>query len=169
MHCGEARSAARSLRSAADGRSSGSLRSSACSVPSIRFVHPSRQSSSPGKRAHRAPCRRGRKRPPSVRVLRFVDNVYDYMHAADVLVTKPGGLSTAERSWPRSPWFSVSRCRPGGTERSRARRGRSCARTSQTSELRRCSTLFSGIRIDKKDDCSSEAPGAANARSEARR
>ncbi len=31
-----------------------------------------------------------------VRVLRFVENVYDYMHAADVLLTKPGGLSTAE-------------------------------------------------------------------------
>jgi processive 1,2-diacylglycerol beta-glucosyltransferase len=31
-----------------------------------------------------------------VRVLRFVDNVYDYMHAADALVTKPGGLSSAE-------------------------------------------------------------------------
>jgi processive 1,2-diacylglycerol beta-glucosyltransferase len=25
-----------------------------------------------------------------------VDNVYDYMHAADVLVTKPGGLTAAE-------------------------------------------------------------------------
>jgi len=31
-----------------------------------------------------------------VRALRFVDNVYDYMHAADAFVTKPGGLSTAE-------------------------------------------------------------------------
>ncbi|HEV7178677.1 MAG TPA: glycosyltransferase [Candidatus Baltobacteraceae bacterium] len=31
-----------------------------------------------------------------VRVLRFVENVYDYLHAADVFVTKPGGLSTAE-------------------------------------------------------------------------
>jgi processive 1,2-diacylglycerol beta-glucosyltransferase len=31
-----------------------------------------------------------------VRVVRFVNNVYDYMHAADVFVTKPGGLSTAE-------------------------------------------------------------------------
>lgn len=31
-----------------------------------------------------------------VRALRFVDNVYDYMHACDVLVTKPGGLSAAE-------------------------------------------------------------------------
>jgi processive 1,2-diacylglycerol beta-glucosyltransferase len=31
-----------------------------------------------------------------VRVLRFVDNVYEYMHAADVFLTKPGGLSSAE-------------------------------------------------------------------------
>ncbi len=31
-----------------------------------------------------------------VRALGFVENVYDYMHAADVLVTKPGGLTTAE-------------------------------------------------------------------------
>ena len=31
-----------------------------------------------------------------VRVLKFVANVFDYMHAADVFVTKPGGLSTAE-------------------------------------------------------------------------
>ncbi len=31
-----------------------------------------------------------------VRVLGFVGNVDDYMHAADVLVTKPGGLTSAE-------------------------------------------------------------------------
>jgi processive 1,2-diacylglycerol beta-glucosyltransferase len=31
-----------------------------------------------------------------LRVLRFVDNVYDYMHAADMLLTKPGGLTSAE-------------------------------------------------------------------------
>jgi len=31
-----------------------------------------------------------------VRTLRFVDNVFDYMHAADAFVTKPGGLSMAE-------------------------------------------------------------------------
>ena len=31
-----------------------------------------------------------------VRVLGFVQNVYDWMHAADVLVTKPGGLTTSE-------------------------------------------------------------------------
>ena len=28
-----------------------------------------------------------------VRALPFIENVYDYMHAADVLVTKPGGLT----------------------------------------------------------------------------
>jgi len=31
-----------------------------------------------------------------VRVLRFVDNVNEYMHACDTLVTKPGGLTSAE-------------------------------------------------------------------------
>jgi len=31
-----------------------------------------------------------------VRVLGFVENVFDWMHAADVLVTKPGGLTTSE-------------------------------------------------------------------------
>lgn len=31
-----------------------------------------------------------------VRVVRFVNNVHEYMHASDVLVTKPGGLTSAE-------------------------------------------------------------------------
>ncbi|MBV8372725.1 MAG: glycosyltransferase [Candidatus Eremiobacteraeota bacterium] len=31
-----------------------------------------------------------------VRSQQFIDNVYDYMHAADAFVTKPGGLSIAE-------------------------------------------------------------------------
>src|SRR5579884_2345081 len=31
-----------------------------------------------------------------VRVVRFVNNVHEYMHASDVLITKPGGLTTAE-------------------------------------------------------------------------
>lgn len=31
-----------------------------------------------------------------VRVLGFVENVFDWMHAADVFVSKPGGLSTSE-------------------------------------------------------------------------
>jgi processive 1,2-diacylglycerol beta-glucosyltransferase len=44
-----------------------------------------------------------------VRALRFVDNVYDYMHAADVLVTKPGGLTTAEALVARLP---IVLCKP---------------------------------------------------------
>lgn len=37
-----------------------------------------------------------RRAAADVRVLGFVENVFDWMHAADVLVTKPGGLSTSE-------------------------------------------------------------------------
>jgi len=34
--------------------------------------------------------------PIKVQVLGYVHNVYDYMHAADLLVTKPGGMTSAE-------------------------------------------------------------------------
>ena len=44
-----------------------------------------------------------------VRTVRFVDNVYDYMHAADVLVTKPGGLTTAEALIAQIP---IVLCKP---------------------------------------------------------
>ncbi len=51
-----------------------------------------------------------------VRALRFVDNVYDYMHAADVLVTKPGGLSTAEALVAQIPMV-LCKPLPGQEER----------------------------------------------------
>lgn len=51
-----------------------------------------------------------------VRALRFVDNVYDYMHAADVLVTKPGGLSSAEALVAGVPLI-LSKPLPGQEER----------------------------------------------------
>jgi processive 1,2-diacylglycerol beta-glucosyltransferase len=51
-----------------------------------------------------------------VRALRFVDNVYDYMHAADVLVTKPGGLSSAEALVAGVP-LVLSKPLPGQEER----------------------------------------------------
>jgi processive 1,2-diacylglycerol beta-glucosyltransferase len=51
-----------------------------------------------------------------VRVLRFVDNVYDYMHAADAFVTKPGGLSTAEALAAEVP-MALYRPLPGQEER----------------------------------------------------
>lgn len=51
-----------------------------------------------------------------VRALRWVENVYDYMHAADVLVTKPGGLTTAEALVARIPMV-LSKPLPGQEER----------------------------------------------------
>jgi processive 1,2-diacylglycerol beta-glucosyltransferase len=51
-----------------------------------------------------------------VRALRFVENVYDYMHAADVLVTKPGGLTTAEALVAQTPMV-IYKPLPGQEER----------------------------------------------------
>jgi processive 1,2-diacylglycerol beta-glucosyltransferase len=51
-----------------------------------------------------------------VRALRFIDNIYDYMHAADVLVTKPGGLSTAEALVAQIPMV-LCKPLPGQEER----------------------------------------------------
>ena len=51
-----------------------------------------------------------------VRVMRFVDNVYDYMHAADAFVTKPGGLSAAEALVARVPMI-LCKPLPGQEER----------------------------------------------------
>ena len=51
-----------------------------------------------------------------VRVLRFVENVYDYMHACDAFVTKPGGLSTAEALCAQIPMV-LCKPLPGQEER----------------------------------------------------
>ncbi|MBV9027919.1 MAG: hypothetical protein JO311_04840 [Candidatus Eremiobacteraeota bacterium] len=51
-----------------------------------------------------------------VRALRFIDNIYDYMHAADVLVTKPGGLTTAEALVAQIP-LVLCKPLPGQEER----------------------------------------------------
>jgi processive 1,2-diacylglycerol beta-glucosyltransferase len=51
-----------------------------------------------------------------VRALSFVENVYDYMHAADALVTKPGGLSTAEALVAQIPMV-LCKPLPGQEER----------------------------------------------------
>ena len=61
-------------------------------------------------------ARGGGERQLPVRVVRFVDNVYDYMHAADVFVTKPGGLSTAEALAARKP-IVLLKPLPGQEER----------------------------------------------------
>jgi processive 1,2-diacylglycerol beta-glucosyltransferase len=51
-----------------------------------------------------------------LRVRGFVDNVYDYMHASDVLLSKPGGLTTAEALAARLPMVLVKPL-PGQEER----------------------------------------------------
>ncbi len=51
-----------------------------------------------------------------VRALSFVENVHDYMHAADALVTKPGGLTTAEALVAQIPMV-LCKPLPGQEER----------------------------------------------------
>ena len=51
-----------------------------------------------------------------VRVLGFVDNVHDWMHASDALVTKPGGLTTSEALAAGTPMVLL-RPLPGQEER----------------------------------------------------
>jgi processive 1,2-diacylglycerol beta-glucosyltransferase len=46
----------------------------------------------------------------------FVDNVHDYMHASDLLITKPGGLTTSEALAARLPMLLVKPL-PGQEER----------------------------------------------------
>ncbi len=45
--------------------------------------------------------------PYPVEIRGFEENVYDYMHAADVLLTKPGGLSLSEALVARLPMMLV--------------------------------------------------------------
>lgn len=51
-----------------------------------------------------------------VRVVRFVNNVHEYMHASDVLITKPGGLTSAEALVARVPMV-LFKPLPGQEER----------------------------------------------------
>jgi processive 1,2-diacylglycerol beta-glucosyltransferase len=51
-----------------------------------------------------------------VRVVGFVNNVFDYMHASDVLLTKPGGLTSSEALSARIPMILVKPL-PGQEER----------------------------------------------------
>lgn len=51
-----------------------------------------------------------------LRIVRFIDNVYDYMHASDLLLSKPGGLTTAEALVSHLPMVLVKPL-PGQEER----------------------------------------------------
>ena len=71
-----------------------------------------------GRNAHleRRVAERSANVPYETRVLGFVDNVYDYMHASDVIITKPGGLTTSEALAAELPMIIV-RPLPGQEER----------------------------------------------------
>jgi len=51
-----------------------------------------------------------------LRVFGFVDNVYDYMHASDVLLSKPGGLTSSEALSAQLPMVLIKPL-PGQEER----------------------------------------------------
>ncbi len=51
-----------------------------------------------------------------LRIVHFIDNVYDYMHASDLLLSKPGGLTTAEALVADLPMVLVKPL-PGQEER----------------------------------------------------
>ena len=54
--------------------------------------------------------------PYPIRVVRFVNNVHDYMHASDLLITKPGGLTSSEALAARLPMV-LFKPLPGQEER----------------------------------------------------
>ena len=68
------------------------------------------------RRLERRVVEEARRDGADVRVLGFVENVFDWMHAADVLVTKPGGLTTSEALAARLPMVLL-RPLPGQEER----------------------------------------------------
>ena len=68
------------------------------------------------RRLERHVAEQARRHGADVRVLGFVENVFDWMGAADVLVTKPGGLTTSEALAARVPMVLL-RPLPGQEER----------------------------------------------------
>ncbi len=87
--------------------------------------------------------------PYPLRVFGFVDNVFDYMHASDVLLSKPGGLTSSEALAARLPMVLV-RPLPGPEERNTRYlvERKAAVRTSTEEELARAvrDILTSGDR-----------------------
>ncbi len=102
-----------------------------------------------------------------VRVLRFVDNVYDYMHACDAFVTKPGGLSVAEALAARIPMV-LCKPLPGQEERNaRFLIDRGAATDVQT--LRDLGDTLASVLCDEERRRKMMAASARAARPEAAR
>lgn len=73
-----------------------------------------------------------------VRVLRFVENVHEYMHASDLLITKPGGMTSSEALAARLPMI-LFKPLPGQEERNTRYlvRRRAAVRAKNTRDLTR--------------------------------
>lgn len=78
-----------------------------------------------------------------VRVLRFVGNVDEYMHASDVLITKPGGLTSAEALVAELPMV-LFKPLPGQEERNTRYlvERRAAVRAERASDISRTITLL---------------------------
>ena len=87
-----------------------------------------------------------------VRVLGFVENVFDWMHAADVLVTKPGGLSTSEALAAQLPMVLL-RPLPGQEERNLrylASRGAALRTTDDDELVRAVDSVLHDERVARR-------------------
>ena len=83
--------------------------------------------------------------PYPIRVVRFVNNVHDYMHASDLLITKPGGLTSAEALAARLPMV-LFKPLPGQEERNTRYlvQRRAALRAKGAADLTRCVELLLG-------------------------
>ncbi len=107
-----------------------------------------------------------------VRVVRFVNNVHDYMHASDVLLTKPGGLTSAEALAARLPMV-LFKPLPGQEERNtrylvqrraalRAKSGRDLTRAVQSllASEEKLSQMRAAMHLLGKPDAAEKIAGA---------
>ncbi|MEO6913696.1 MAG: glycosyltransferase [Candidatus Baltobacteraceae bacterium] len=90
-----------------------------------------------------------------LRVERFVDNVHEYMHASDVLLTKPGGLTTAEALVARIPMI-LFKPLPGQEERNTRYlvERKAAARAKSARDLTRCVTGLLQSPVRRQTLCS---------------
>ncbi len=105
--------------------------------------------------------------PYPLRVFGFVDNVFDFMHASDVLLSKPGGLTSSEALAARLPMLLV-RPLPGPEERNTQYLvGRGAAIRMNTEE--ELAQTVTGILTSHERRCSLEGGMSAVRRPDAAR
>jgi processive 1,2-diacylglycerol beta-glucosyltransferase len=104
------------------------------------------------RRLERRLAEEARRDGTDLRVLGFVENVFDWMHAADVLVTKPGGLTTSEALVAGVP-LVLLRPLPGQEERNArylVSRGAALRARSDADLVRAVETVLSDAPIAQR-------------------